>query len=485
VNQSSNDVEKKSLCTGTISDMWSNKKPQFIICLILFISSISLIIVFLALQLSVIYSYNYAIIIDAGSTGTRAFLYEWKDEPGAINDIVTEKTSAQAGRLQDVYQNENNNALLTCISEVIKSIPQSYLTKPSIFLAATAGMRLFQEENPALTKRVFEDIKKLFTKKGWNTRFVGIITGEIEAVSGWITANFLKDTIGKKKTAKSGPTIGALDLGGASTQIAFESNQGTTNVELFGDKYSLYAVSYLCYGANMFYVKYMSSIAINSTEVAYNCLLRNSKTSLEDDSKTCRAKGSEHIDFNTFAKPVVSNSLKCREQINDVLRPHVATNIVDKNQKYVAVSSFYYYQQFLKTNFKIDNTFKSFIDATDKFCTSDYNDLKALYPLSFPYSGKFCFTGNYIIALLQLYGFDDASFTNIEFTNNIKSLSVGWNLGYMIEKTRYIPDSIIYRLNNIVFVVVISLAAVILVFTMLLFFYAMWGRRQKIDNINV
>lgn len=60
-------------------------------------------------------------------------------------------------------------------------------------------------------------------------------------------------------------TFGALDLGGASTQVAFPvssdaSSEDITELTLYGRKYRVFAVSYLCYGVNEIRRRFLAHI---------------------------------------------------------------------------------------------------------------------------------------------------------------------------------------------------------------------------------
>jgi apyrase len=77
------------------------------------------------------------------------------------------------------------------------------------------------------------------------------ISGEEEAAFGWVTVNYLQDTLSESKTS-----TGALDLGGASTQITFEPLSASILASVYplnlgaGMQHNLYAHSYLYYGNN-------------------------------------------------------------------------------------------------------------------------------------------------------------------------------------------------------------------------------------------
>ena len=58
-----------------------------------------------------------------------------------------------------------------------------------------------------------------------------IMDGEDEGMYAWITANYLLGTI-KASMPPDTPTYAALDLGGASTQIAFDPVFASSDMQL-------------------------------------------------------------------------------------------------------------------------------------------------------------------------------------------------------------------------------------------------------------
>lgn len=59
-------------------------------------------------------------------------------------------------------------------------------------------------------------------------------------------------------------SFGALDMGGASTEITFmspTSGKRTLDFRLYGKNYTIYTRSYLCYGLNEVYRRYLAQLA--------------------------------------------------------------------------------------------------------------------------------------------------------------------------------------------------------------------------------
>ena len=108
-------------------------------------------------------------------------------------------------------------------------IPPSQLAQTPVYILATAGMRLVPDsQSSAILRGACKYIRDStpFRLKDCEEQ-VRIISGEEEGVYGWVAINYLMDGFDAHGRADKGKgrhssTYGFLDMGGASTQIAFE-----------------------------------------------------------------------------------------------------------------------------------------------------------------------------------------------------------------------------------------------------------------------
>lgn len=83
-----------------------------------------------------------------------------------------------------------------CIAKAHELIPKDRKDRTKINLAATAGMRLLEQVSAAKTNRTMEFIRDYFRSTGFrmdDNSQVKIISGKEEAISGWISANYIEN----------------------------------------------------------------------------------------------------------------------------------------------------------------------------------------------------------------------------------------------------------------------------------------------------
>lgn len=200
---------------------------------------------------------QYAVVIDAGSSGSRVRVYKWPDNgrSGALMAGVEsiKPTLKKEPGLADVADNETNvrNHIEQLIRNASGSIPPSHHDDTPIYFMATAGMRQLLEEKMNELVLFINSLMRDSTVNPFqyvSATSARILSGEEEGVFAWITVNYLLGSFAED----SQPTAGILEMGGASTQIAFVPN-GNVLADKFPVRighvmYSLYVHSYLDYG---------------------------------------------------------------------------------------------------------------------------------------------------------------------------------------------------------------------------------------------
>ncbi|CAO0793871.1 unnamed protein product [Mucor circinelloides] len=209
---------------------------------------------------------RYALMIDAGSTGSRIHVYRFHQcgdhEPVKLEE---EELFAQTIPGLSAYPDNPQQAaesLDVLLEDAVKLVPKHLQRKTPIAVKATAGLRLLgQSKGDDILKAVRQHLETRYPfpivggEEG-----VSIMDGRDEGVYAWITVNFLLGNFDSTRSVKP-HTAAILDLGGGSTQIVFEpdvledgslpelpDNDFKYLLKHEGKEYLLYQHSYLGYG---------------------------------------------------------------------------------------------------------------------------------------------------------------------------------------------------------------------------------------------
>lgn len=205
---------------------------------------------------------QYALMIDAGSTGSRIHIYKFNNcgKSAAYEYEVFKQIqpglSSFKGRPQDAAA-----SLDPLLEEAVNVVPPSLYSCTPIAVKATAGLRLLgAEQSTEILEAVRRRLLSTYPFHVIEKDGVVIMDGKDEGVYAWITANYLLGSI-RPDAPKDEATYAVLDLGGASTQIVFEPSFGEDDndgaleegdhkydLQFGGKNHVLYQHSYLGYG---------------------------------------------------------------------------------------------------------------------------------------------------------------------------------------------------------------------------------------------
>ncbi|THH20879.1 hypothetical protein EW146_g558 [Bondarzewia mesenterica] len=247
-------------------------------------------------------SRRFGLVIDAGSSGSRLQIYSWRDAR-AVRDELGREVFYSLPKVEKGTQDAEDwvskvepgissfashpegvaSYLAPLLDHAQKNIPPSLHSETPLFLLATAGMRLLSPEQQATVLQSTCHFLKFHSNfriddpspAGPCGSSVRIITGEEEGLFGWIAVNYLMDGFGPSDTDRT--TYGFLDMGGASTQIAFEpskeerekaQNLIDVRLRLMGGEeihHQVFVTTWLGYGTNQARERYVGH-AINDYE---------------------------------------------------------------------------------------------------------------------------------------------------------------------------------------------------------------------------
>lgn len=440
---------------------------------------------------------RYAIVIDGGSTGTRIHVFEYKVKDGNLVFDFGKSESMKVNPGLSAYEEDPEKAE-SAMGELVEfgksRVPKEYWGNTEIRLMATAGLRMLKID---VQRKILEVCRRVLRHSGFRFQddWASVISGSDEGVYAWVVANFALGTLGGDPQE----TTGIIELGGASAQVTFVSNEPLPSefartIKYGNSTYNLYSHSLLQFGQNVaFDLLRESFIARDPQLVTYftesgkpldPCTPRGYSpdigslklpTTLTEKNKYM---SSLHPSGNfTACRSASLNFLQKDKERCSYKNCYIGSTFIPELQgKFLATENFYHTTKFFGLG-QPQVSLSDLMVAGQRFCEEDWSNLRRKY-----YGQdeedllQKCFSSAYIIALLHDSLGIQLDDQRIGFTNQVDNIPLDWALGAFLlqrtaafdqENSRILAYMIINELSSpwLLFGVVLMLTATLLYFT--------------------
>lgn len=456
---------------------------------------------------------RHALMIDAGSQGTRIHIYEFETRilytaeelTEALNGFKlsipttntrwTNRLKPGLDELIEIPGADNDEVLeraliayLGPLLEFARDVlddKEHRWGKYPIYLKATGGLRTLQTPKRV---RLIDAVRNLFQNKTFNPfnfddiERVRVISGEEEAIYGWAAVNFalgtlVQDTEGTGTVLNPHRTWGMLEMGGASTQIAWFQNDEDVMANLIklqigaARHWNVYAHSFLYFGINGAWSRLNAKLYgdAGKKSVSNPCLPKDSSMTFESwihfDELGRPLPRSD--DRSTPYKIEISNDKydyeECKQMTRELLRketnkgwvefshdgdcsfagvyqpPLPEENSVDN--EFILTANYYDVWTFLQLPRR--STLQQLQEKTEQICHMTAKGIeKYLTTVTEPVKDdalyQYCFRATFMLEMLHTgYGFRmDYELTAADVVNGQK---LGWALGSTLYEINTLP----------------------------------------------
>ncbi|MCL1124315.1 hypothetical protein [Shewanella surugensis] len=346
-------------------------------------------------------------VLDAGSTKTKLYLYEYRYVDSLPYEIITETENKVEPGVADVDNIDLDSYLRTIFNDnLVLTIAQFTITEgktiddpllSGIQFYSTAGIRALPESEQA-TKNAYIDawIKNWLTTNSiaFNglTLDVRTLPGEEEASYGWVAVNYLEN-------AFQGTLFGSAEIGGASTQIAYQDDAiPNVSINVANTQYSITGYSYPL-GQN---------VIIDDLYPLDACNLKGYTDTATGDYAECRIAAKTMIDATVTVN--TPNAM-------DVAYYDLLSN-------YVNSAEFF--------GLEDDYSLTALQSAAETFCELTWTQAQADSPdVSTHYLPYYCMGAAYQAALLEDSYYLSDAYQTFDPVDSINGTDVDWTIGVL------------------------------------------------------
>jgi apyrase len=248
---------------------------------------------------------RFAVVVDAGSTGSRVHVLKFHERPGGLLDLQSDKFDQLKPGLSSFADSPRAAAasLKPLLELALATVPPELRAATPLMVGATAGLRLLPDGKADV---ILDEVRRWL--RAYPFKFqdddVKILSGVDEGAFAWLTLNYLLGKLGGPHSE----TVAAIDMGGGSIQEAFAMSDAeaaaapkpdyVTALRGGGQQYKVYVYSYLGYGLMAGRAAVLSEDPNGPDDDSHPCVPKGHAGEYEYAGKTLpavgHARGSDH-----------------------------------------------------------------------------------------------------------------------------------------------------------------------------------------------
>ncbi|KAJ0094624.1 hypothetical protein Patl1_15944 [Pistacia atlantica] len=328
-------------------------------------------------------------------------------------------------------------------------VPAGLWDETEIRLMATARLRLLDLK---VQEKILRACREVLRASGFMFRdeWATVITGSDEGVYAWVVANYALGSLGGDPLK----TTGIIELGGASAQVTFVSNEPmppefSRTIKFGNATYNLYSHSFLHFGQNVAFESLKELITSGGFNSAVGSLRKRvhidpcSPKGYSHDMESWKLSADSSDENNEYLSTLQAggNFSECRSAALMLLQKgkdkcsykscYLGSTFMPKLQgTFLATENFFHTSKFFRLR---ERAFLSdLLIAGEQFCGEDWSKLKNKYPSLDEDLMRYCFSSAYIVALLHDslgIALDDE---RIGYGNHVGNIPLDWALGAFI-----------------------------------------------------
>jgi len=392
---------------------------------------------------------QYVLLIDAGSTGSRLRIFTRTVDGRSLQQIVVADEDEDLFRAEpglSAYASNVEGAgppLVGMLQAAQLYVPEEHQARANLYLQATAGMRLLPRSQSHAILEAVRNYLEQPSQVPFLFRAAEIISGEREALFAYMGINSHLGRVGTDNE------VGILDLGGASTQVAFKTSQDIRANEFHyyweGARNDLYTSSYMRFGADAAVLRSKQALVAESAdgalEVTHPCFHTGFSEETELQGRVVTFIGSSNpSECSQLMLGLLHTEYECMMEPCAIMGNHMAAHDND----FYAISAYFYTANglgLLGWNDVAVLEPGQIQERTSQFCALSWDDAQAATFSPPRYSKNYCALGNYISHLLTAYGFPSAS-RKITFSRKIDGRDADWTVGAALYEVDAMPLSL-------------------------------------------